>query len=83
MIRSGTREHRKKLLPGGSGSGELEDATEALLDVPTVLYPEPTTTTPASASTTGSLWWQIALNMKDNIIVDNFRLSCFPLMLTF
>uniref|UniRef100_A0A3Q4HZW5 Collagen alpha-1(XIV) chain-like n=1 Tax=Neolamprologus brichardi TaxID=32507 RepID=A0A3Q4HZW5_NEOBR len=52
MIRSGTREHRKKLLPGGSGSGELEDATEALLDVPTVLYPEPTTTTPASASTT-------------------------------
>ncbi|CAI5646613.1 unnamed protein product [Oreochromis niloticus] len=52
MIRSGTREHRKKLLPGGSGLGELEDATEALLDVPTVLYPEPTPTTPASASTT-------------------------------
>uniref|UniRef100_A0A3B4XUQ3 Collagen type XX alpha 1 chain n=1 Tax=Seriola lalandi dorsalis TaxID=1841481 RepID=A0A3B4XUQ3_SERLL len=44
MIRSGSREQRKKLLPGGSGSGDLDDATEALLGVPTILYPDPTTT---------------------------------------
>lgn len=55
MIRSGSREQRKKMLPGGSGSGDLDDATEALLGLPTVLYPDPiTTTTTAAATTTGS-----------------------------
>lgn len=53
MIRSGSREQKKKLLPGGSGSGDLDDVTEALLDLPTVLYPDPTTTT-AATTTTGS-----------------------------
>ncbi|XP_074537530.1 collagen alpha-1(XX) chain-like [Halichoeres trimaculatus] len=45
MIRSGTRDQRKKMLPGGSGSGDLDDATEALLGQPTVLYPDSTTST--------------------------------------
>ncbi|XP_040007870.1 collagen alpha-1(XX) chain isoform X3 [Xiphias gladius] len=43
MIRSGSREQRKKTLPGGSGSGDLDDATEILLGLPTILYPDPTT----------------------------------------
>ncbi|XP_060930520.1 collagen alpha-1(XX) chain [Limanda limanda] len=47
MIRSGSREHRKKLLPGGSGSGDLDDATEAVLGMPTILYPNLITTAPA------------------------------------
>ncbi|TKS77030.1 Collagen alpha-1(XX) chain [Collichthys lucidus] len=51
MIRSGSREQKKKLLPGGSGSGDLDDVTEALLDLPTVLYPDPTTTTAAATTT--------------------------------
>ncbi|XP_057680117.1 collagen alpha-1(XX) chain isoform X3 [Corythoichthys intestinalis] len=42
VIRSG---QRRKLLPGGSGSGDLDDVTEAL---PTLLYPDPVTTTVAS-----------------------------------
>ena len=56
MIRSDSREQRKKLLPGGSGSGDLDDVTEALMGLPTILYPDPTTTTtaaPAAATTTG------------------------------
>ncbi|XP_047459345.1 collagen alpha-1(XIV) chain isoform X2 [Mugil cephalus] len=52
MIRSGSREQRKKLLPGGSGSGDLDDAAETLLGAPTVLYPESTTTTAAAATPT-------------------------------
>ncbi|XP_035501673.2 collagen alpha-1(XIV) chain isoform X3 [Scophthalmus maximus] len=48
MIRSGSREHRKKLSPGGSGSGDVDDATEALLGLPTILYPSPTTAAPAT-----------------------------------
>lgn len=51
MIRSGSREQKKKTLPGGSGSGDLDDATEALVGLPTILYPDPTTT---AAATTGS-----------------------------
>ncbi|XP_040907739.1 collagen alpha-1(XX) chain [Toxotes jaculatrix] len=51
MIRSGSREQKKKMLPGGSGSGDLDDATEALLGLPTVLYPDPTTTTTPAATT--------------------------------
>ncbi|XP_029975669.1 collagen alpha-1(XX) chain [Salarias fasciatus] len=53
MIRTGSREQKKKLLPGGSGSGDLDDATEPLLGLPTVLYPEPTTAS-ASASATAA-----------------------------
>lgn len=58
MIRSDSREQRKKLLPGGSGSGDLDDVTEALMGLPTILYPDPTTTTaaPAAATTTGIAW---------------------------
>ncbi|KAG8002937.1 Collagen alpha-1(XX) chain, partial [Nibea albiflora] len=52
MIRSGSREQKKKLLPGGSGSGDLDDVTEALLGLPTVLYPDPTTTAAATAAIT-------------------------------
>uniref|UniRef100_A0AAQ6ID77 Solute carrier family 35 member C2 n=1 Tax=Anabas testudineus TaxID=64144 RepID=A0AAQ6ID77_ANATE len=50
MIRSGSREQRKKMLPGGSGSGDLDDASEALLGPATILYPDPTT--PAAPTTT-------------------------------
>ncbi|XP_047196220.1 collagen alpha-1(XX) chain isoform X2 [Hippoglossus stenolepis] len=50
VIRSGSREHRKKLLPGGSGSGDLDDATEAVLGMPTVLYPNLITTAPATTT---------------------------------
>lgn len=53
MIRSGSREQKKKMLPGGSGSGDLDDATEALMGLPTILYPDPTPTA-AAAATTGS-----------------------------
>ncbi|XP_029363195.1 collagen alpha-1(XX) chain [Echeneis naucrates] len=52
MIRSGSREQRKKMLPGGSGSGDLDDGTEALLGLPTVLYPDPTTTTVTTTAAT-------------------------------
>ncbi|XP_034447187.1 collagen alpha-1(XX) chain isoform X2 [Hippoglossus hippoglossus] len=50
VIRSGSREHRKKLLPGGSGSGDLDDATEAVLGMPTILYPNLITTAPATTT---------------------------------
>ncbi|XP_061592845.1 collagen alpha-1(XX) chain [Cololabis saira] len=46
MIRSGSRDQKKKVLPGGSGSGDPEE-TETLLE-PTVLYPDHTTTTAAA-----------------------------------
>uniref|UniRef100_A0A3P9N8M6 Solute carrier family 35 member C2 n=1 Tax=Poecilia reticulata TaxID=8081 RepID=A0A3P9N8M6_POERE len=52
MIRSGSRENRRKLIPGGSGSGDLDDSTVVLLDLPTVLFPDPTlTTAPPEKST--------------------------------
>ncbi|KAM9351295.1 collagen alpha-1(XX) chain-like [Symphorus nematophorus] len=51
IIRSGSREQRKKMLPGGSGSGDLDDATDALLGLPTVLYPQSTTTAAAATET--------------------------------
>lgn len=44
MIRSGSRENRRKSIPGGSGSGDLDDATAVLLDLPGVLFPDPTIT---------------------------------------
>ncbi|XP_056155913.1 collagen alpha-1(XX) chain [Lampris incognitus] len=51
LIRSGSREQRRKTLPGGSGSGDLADTTtEALLGIPTVLYEDPATTTAAETS---------------------------------
>ncbi|XP_034074410.1 collagen alpha-1(XX) chain isoform X1 [Gymnodraco acuticeps] len=52
MIRSGSREQKKKMLPGGSGSGDLDDVTEALIGRPTVLYPDPTNNPAAAAPTT-------------------------------
>lgn len=53
LVRSGGREGRRKLLPGGSGSGDLDDVTDALLGVPTVLYQDtPTTTRPLPPTTT-------------------------------
>uniref|UniRef100_A0A673LA78 Collagen alpha-1(XX) chain-like n=1 Tax=Sinocyclocheilus rhinocerous TaxID=307959 RepID=A0A673LA78_9TELE len=44
LIRSGNREQKKKTHSIGSGSGEVDDVTEALAAFPTVLYREPTTT---------------------------------------
>lgn len=44
LIRSGNREDKKKTHNIGSGSGEVDDITEALAALPTVLYKEPTTT---------------------------------------
>ncbi|XP_054622577.1 collagen alpha-1(XIV) chain isoform X2 [Dunckerocampus dactyliophorus] len=37
IVRSG---QRRKVLPGGSGSGDLDDVTEAVVGLPTVLYPD-------------------------------------------
>ncbi|TRY96648.1 hypothetical protein DNTS_024262 [Danionella cerebrum] len=44
LIRSGNREQKKKT--PFFGSGEVDDVTEALAALPTVLYREPTTTAP-------------------------------------
>uniref|UniRef100_A0A8B9KZI4 Collagen alpha-1(XX) chain n=1 Tax=Astyanax mexicanus TaxID=7994 RepID=A0A8B9KZI4_ASTMX len=44
LVRNGNREQKKKVLAVGSGSGEMDDVTEALESMPTVLYQEPTTT---------------------------------------
>ncbi|XP_028438207.1 collagen alpha-1(XX) chain isoform X2 [Perca flavescens] len=55
MIRSGSREQRKKMLPGGSGSGDLDDVTEVLLGVPTILYPDPTTAAAAATTETPAI----------------------------
>lgn len=63
MIRSGSREQKKKTLPGGSGSGDLDYATEPLMGLPTVLYPDPMTTTAAAATTNaGSACYIITLD---------------------
>lgn len=53
MVRSGSREQKKKMLPVGSGSGEMEDATEVVMELPTILYPEHTTTTPSATTAFG------------------------------
>ncbi|KAM9785483.1 collagen alpha-1(XX) chain-like [Neosynchiropus ocellatus] len=50
MIRSGSKEQKKKLLPGGSGSGDLDDVTEDPLGPSTVLYPGTRTTTAAATT---------------------------------
>ncbi|XP_028308254.1 collagen alpha-1(XX) chain isoform X2 [Gouania willdenowi] len=49
MIRSGSREQKKKMLPGGSGSGDLDHVT--LLELPGVVYPETHTTTAPTTET--------------------------------
>lgn len=56
MIRSGSREQRKKMLPGGSGSGDLDDVTDMFMGQSPVLYPDPTitATTVAAATTIGN-----------------------------
>ena len=43
LVRSGNREQKKKSLAAGSGSGEMDDVTELLAALPTVLYQEPST----------------------------------------
>ncbi|XP_035238120.1 collagen alpha-1(XX) chain [Anguilla anguilla] len=45
LNRSGSREQRRKVLAGGSGSGDTDDVTEALIAAPTVLYQGHTETT--------------------------------------
>ncbi|KAJ8257560.1 hypothetical protein GJAV_G00186960 [Gymnothorax javanicus] len=45
LNRSGNREQRRKVMVGGSGSGDTDDLTEALLAAPTVLLQEHTETT--------------------------------------
>lgn len=73
MIRSGSREQRKKLLPGGSGSGELDDVTDFLLAPPTVLYPRDTATvaaTVAAASTAGD-WPQTTFSRT--VLIDQIN----------
>ncbi|XP_062396603.1 collagen alpha-1(XX) chain [Sardina pilchardus] len=52
LIRSGNREQKKKSLATGSGSGEMDDVTELLTALPTLLYQEPTTIALSSAPTT-------------------------------
>lgn len=66
MIRSGSREQRKKLLPGGSGSGELDDVTDFLLAPPTVLYPRDAATV-AAAFTAGD-WLQTTFSTT--VLID-------------
>lgn len=51
LIRSGNREQKKKTHSIGSGSGEVDDVTEALAALPTVLYREPMTTGRGFANT--------------------------------
>ncbi|CAL8253552.1 unnamed protein product [Arctogadus glacialis] len=55
LLRSGGRDGKRRLSPIGSGSGDLDDVTDALLGVPTVLYqdtPSPTRPLPTSATST-------------------------------
>ncbi|KAI5612327.1 collagen alpha-1(XX) chain-like isoform X2, partial [Silurus asotus] len=44
--RSGNPKNKRKVQAVGSGSGEMDDATEVLESLPTVLYQEPTTKGP-------------------------------------
>ncbi|KAM9445890.1 solute carrier family 35 member C2 [Clarias gariepinus] len=41
--RNGNQKHKRKVQAVGSGSGEMDDATEVLESLPTVLYQDPTT----------------------------------------
>ncbi|XP_056451370.1 collagen alpha-1(XX) chain [Gadus chalcogrammus] len=55
LLRSGGRDGKRRLSPIGSGSGDLDDVTDALLGVPTVLYqdtPRPTRPLPTSTTST-------------------------------
>lgn len=70
MIRSGSREQRKKLLPAGSGSGELDDVTDFLLAPPTVLYPRDAATVAAAASTAGD-WLQTTFSRT--VLIDQIN----------
>lgn len=54
MIRSGSHERRKKIGPGGSGSGDLDSVADVVLSFSTVLYPVSTTTTTLGATTAGT-----------------------------
>uniref|UniRef100_A0A3P9I4N0 Uncharacterized protein n=1 Tax=Oryzias latipes TaxID=8090 RepID=A0A3P9I4N0_ORYLA len=55
MIRSGSREDRKKMLPGGSGSGDLDESTDGPPGLPAVLYSDPTTIVTTTAATTAGV----------------------------
>ncbi|GAA6103901.1 collagen alpha-1(XX) chain [Tachysurus ichikawai] len=44
--RNGNPKHKRKVQAVGSGSGEMDDTTEVLESLPTVLYQEPTTIEP-------------------------------------
>ncbi|XP_053499164.1 collagen alpha-1(XX) chain [Ictalurus furcatus] len=44
--RNGNPKHKRKVQAIGSGSGEMDDATEVLESLPTVLYQDPTTIEP-------------------------------------
>ncbi|TNM86320.1 hypothetical protein fugu_006550 [Takifugu bimaculatus] len=48
VIRGGHREQRKKIVAGGSGSGDLDSVAHVILSYSTVLYPDPTTTSAAT-----------------------------------
>uniref|UniRef100_A0A3Q2CST6 Collagen alpha-1(XIV) chain-like n=1 Tax=Cyprinodon variegatus TaxID=28743 RepID=A0A3Q2CST6_CYPVA len=50
VIRSGSRDNRRKLIPVGSGSGDLDEATAVLLNPPTVLFPDPPVSTAAATT---------------------------------
>ncbi|CAL8279620.1 unnamed protein product [Boreogadus saida] len=52
LLRSGGRDGKRRLSPIGSGSGDLDDVTDALLGVPTVLYQDTTRPLPTSATST-------------------------------
>ncbi|KAJ8378195.1 hypothetical protein AAFF_G00244830 [Aldrovandia affinis] len=54
LNRSGSREQRKKVLAGGSGSGDIDELTEALLAAPTVLFQDRTETTVSPDKEKGS-----------------------------
>ncbi|XP_038131253.1 collagen alpha-1(XX) chain isoform X2 [Cyprinodon tularosa] len=50
VIRSGSRDNRRNLIPVGSGSGDLDEATAVLLNPPTVLFPDPPVSTAAATT---------------------------------
>ena len=55
LLRSGGRDGKRRLSPIGSGSGDLDDVTDALLGAPTVLYQDtPSPTRPLPTSTTST-----------------------------
>lgn len=54
MSRSGSQERRNKILPGGSGSGDLDSVADVLLSASTRSYPDPTATSTSRTTTLGA-----------------------------